>query len=38
MRDGLNTAIQSTLTGDKTAEEALAEAQAAAERLLSAYR
>ena len=38
VRDGLNTAIQSTLTGDKTAEEALAEAQAAAERLLSAYR
>ena len=38
VRDGLNTAIQSILTGDKTAEEALAEAQAAAERLLSAYR
>ena len=38
VRDGLNTAIQSTLTGDKTAAEALAEAQAAAERLLSAYR
>lgn len=38
VRDGLNTAIQSTLTGDKTAAEALAEAQAAAERLLTAYR
>jgi len=38
VRDGLNAAIQSALTGDKTPEAALAEAQAAAERLLRAYR
>ncbi len=38
VRDGLNNAIQSALTGSKPAEEALGEAQAAAKRLLSAYR
>ena len=38
VREGLNSAIQSTLTGAKTAEEALAEAQANAERLLRAYQ
>ena len=38
VREGLNNAIQSALTGQKSAEEALAEAQAAADRLLSAYR
>lgn len=38
VRDGLNAAIQSALTGDKSAQEALAEAQAAAERQLRAYR
>jgi len=38
VREGLNNAIQSALTGAKTAEEALSEAQEAAERLLSAYR
>ena len=38
VRDGLNAAIQSALTGDKTPEAALAEAQAAAERQLRAYR
>ena len=38
VRDGLNAAIQSALTGDKTPEEALAEAQAAAERQLRAYK
>jgi len=38
VRDGLNTAIQSALTGDKTPEDALAEAQASAERLLRAYK
>ena len=38
VRDGLNTAIQSALTGSATPAEALAEAQAAAERLLSDYR
>ena len=38
VRDGLNAAIQSALTGEKSAEEALDEAQAAAERLLRAYK
>ncbi|MCF6234567.1 MAG: ABC transporter substrate-binding protein [Rhodobacteraceae bacterium] len=38
VRQGLNNAIQSALTGAKTPEEALTEAQAAAERLLRAYR
>jgi len=38
VRDGLNAAIQSALTGDKTPEAALAEAQDAAERQLSAYK
>ncbi len=38
VRDGLNAAIQSALTGAKSPEEALAEAQAAAERQLSAFR
>ena len=38
VRDGLNNAIQSALTGAKTPEEALGEAQASAERLLKAYR
>ncbi|KIC08823.1 ABC transporter substrate-binding protein [Leisingera sp. ANG-M1] len=38
VRDGLNAAIQSALTGEKTAEQALGEAQAAAERLLRAYK
>lgn len=38
VREGLNNAIQAALTGTKSAEEALGEAQAAAERLLKAYR
>ncbi|MBB3993110.1 sn-glycerol 3-phosphate transport system substrate-binding protein [Sulfitobacter undariae] len=38
VRDGLNGAIQSVLTGDKTAQDALAEAQASAERLLRPYK
>ncbi|RFP90256.1 ABC transporter substrate-binding protein [Rhodobacteraceae bacterium 63075] len=38
VRDGLNAAIQSALTGDKSPAEALAEAQAAAERQLRAYK
>ncbi|WP_121060801.1 ABC transporter substrate-binding protein [Chachezhania antarctica] len=38
VREGLNNAIQSALTGTKTPEEALSEAQEAAERQLSAYR
>src|SRR6056297_1165563 len=38
VRDGLNAAIQSALTGDKSPQEALAEAQAAAERQLRAYK
>ena len=38
VRDGLNTAIQSALTGTMSAADALAEAQAAADRLLSDYR
>ena len=38
VRDGLNNAIQSALTGAKTPEEALGEAQKSAERLLKAYR
>ncbi len=38
VRDGLNAAIQSALTGDKSAQEALEEAQAAAERQLRAYK
>ena len=38
VRDGLNNAIQSALTGAKTPAEALGEAQASADRLLKAYR
>jgi sn-glycerol 3-phosphate transport system substrate-binding protein len=38
VREGLNNAIQAALTGAKSPEAALAEAQAAAERLLAAYR
>jgi sn-glycerol 3-phosphate transport system substrate-binding protein len=38
VRDGLNAAIQSALTGDKSPADALAEAQAAAERQLRAYK
>ncbi|WP_435140979.1 ABC transporter substrate-binding protein [Pseudopelagicola sp. nBUS_19] len=38
VRDGLNNAIQSALTGAKEPADALAEAQAAADRLLSDYR
>lgn len=38
VRDGLNAAIQSALTGEKSSEEALGEAQAAAERLLRDYK
>ena len=38
VRDGLNNAIQSALTGAKEPAEALAEAQAAAVRLLSDYQ
>ena len=38
VRDGLNSAIQSALTGSKEAADALGEAQAAAVRLLSAYQ
>ncbi|WP_421858520.1 ABC transporter substrate-binding protein [Oricola sp.] len=38
VREGLNNAIQSALTGAKSAEEALGEAQDAAERLLKAYK
>lgn len=38
VRDGLNNAIQSALTGAKTPAEALGEAQKAADRLLEAYR
>ena len=38
VRDGLNNAIQSALTGAKSPDEALSEAQAAAERLLKDYR
>jgi len=38
VRDGLNNAIQSALTGAKSPADALAETQAAAERLLSAYQ
>ncbi|MEP1329935.1 ABC transporter substrate-binding protein [Pseudophaeobacter sp.] len=38
VRDGLNVAIQSALTGDKTAQVALGEAQATAERLLKDYK
>lgn len=38
VRDGLNNAIQAALTGSASAEEALGEAQAAAERLLEDYR
>lgn len=38
VRDGLNNAIQSALTGSKSAEDALGEAQSAANRLLKAYR
>jgi len=38
VRDGLNVAIQSALTGSKSPAEALGEAQAAADRLLKAYR
>lgn len=38
VREGLNNAIQSALTGSKSAADALSEAQAAAERLLKDYR
>jgi len=38
VRDGLNNAIQSALTGAKTPKEALGEAQKTADRLLKAYR
>jgi len=38
VRDGLNNAIQSALTGAKKPAEALGEAQKAADRLLKAYR
>jgi len=38
VRDGLNNAIQSALTGAKSPADALAEAQEAAVRLLSAYQ
>ena len=38
VRDGLNNAIQAALTDSKSAKDALGEAQAAAERLLKAYR
>ena len=38
VRDGLNNAIQSALTGAKSSADALGEAQSAAERLLKAYR
>jgi sn-glycerol 3-phosphate transport system substrate-binding protein len=38
VRDGLNNAIQSALTGAKSAKEALSEAQASAKRLLAAYQ
>ena len=38
VREGLNNAIQSALTGSKPAADALAEAQAAAERLLRDYQ
>ncbi len=38
VRDGLNNAIQSALTGAMTPADALAEAQAAADRLLQLYR
>lgn len=38
VRDGLNNAIQSALTGAKSPEDALGEAQSAAERLLKPYK
>ena len=38
VRDGLNNAIQSALTGAKSPKDALVEAQSSAERLLRAYR
>jgi len=38
VREGLNNAVQAALTGTKSAADALNEAQASAERLLSAYR
>jgi sn-glycerol 3-phosphate transport system substrate-binding protein len=38
VREGLNNAIQAALTGTASPEEALAEAQSAADRLLEAYR
>jgi len=38
VRDGLNDAIQSALTGAKSPEDALMEAQSAADRLLDDYR
>ena len=38
VKEGLNNAIQSALTGSKSAADALGEAQAAAERLLKDYR
>jgi sn-glycerol 3-phosphate transport system substrate-binding protein len=38
VKKGLNDAIQAALVGSKTPKEALAEAQAAAERILKPYR
>ncbi|SPJ31466.1 ABC transporter substrate-binding protein [Falsiruegeria mediterranea] len=38
VRDGLNAAIQSALTGEKSAQDALGEAQTSAERLLRDYK
>jgi sn-glycerol 3-phosphate transport system substrate-binding protein len=38
VREALNNAIQSVLTGSQSAEEALSEAQATADRLLQPYR
>jgi len=38
VREGLNNAIQSALTGSKSSKDALSEAQSAADRLLKAYR
>ena len=37
VREGLNNAIQAALTGEKTPEEALGDAQAEANRLLRAF-
>jgi sn-glycerol 3-phosphate transport system substrate-binding protein len=38
VREALNNAIQSVLTGSQTAKAALSEAQATADRLLEPYR